>query len=100
MDMTENKPTGRAVGGHAMSREKLTRALDDRNNPCVKEHNLTHQCLDRNNFDHAICRAYFENYKVCKKFWGDISLQRRRAGLKPYLPTPEERPAILLSKKL
>jgi len=42
-----------------------------------------------------MCFPVFQNYKNCKHFWGDISLERRRKGIIPYLPRPEERAEIL-----
>ncbi|KAF2354097.1 Cysteine alpha-hairpin motif superfamily [Trinorchestia longiramus] len=62
----------------------------------VLEHHLSQQCLSRNDYQYGSCQAYFENYRRCKKFWGRITAQRRRAGITPYLPTPEERPPYLL----
>lgn len=34
-----------------------------------QEHLLSLKCLDSNQKDRDACDVYFENYKVCKKFW-------------------------------
>lgn len=82
------------AGGPKMSRQQQSRGLDERNNPCVKEHHSSQRCLDRNNYDYSKCEAFFENYRRCKKFWGEIRAQRRRAGIRPHIPPPEERVEI------
>ncbi|KAF7268604.1 hypothetical protein GWI33_018294 [Rhynchophorus ferrugineus] len=63
-------------------------------NPCLKEQNLTYKCYDRNNYDREKCFFEIENYKACKKFWGEVSSFRRRQGIKPLLPPVEEREKI------
>ncbi|XP_076180134.1 uncharacterized protein LOC143153140 isoform X2 [Ptiloglossa arizonensis] len=38
-------------------------------NPCLKEHNLSLMCLDKNDYKPENCEVYFQNYNNCKKFW-------------------------------
>ncbi|XP_012257934.1 coiled-coil-helix-coiled-coil-helix domain-containing protein 7 [Athalia rosae] len=64
------------------------------NNPCLKEHNLSQKCLSDNNYDGNQCQLYFLNYQNCTGFWHKVSLDRRKQGLEPYLPLPEDRAAI------
>ncbi|CAB3373237.1 Hypothetical predicted protein [Cloeon dipterum] len=64
------------------------------NNPCLKEQELSFKCMHDNNFDRDSCTNVFKNYQVCKEFWNHIKVQRRRDGIKPYMPPPEERDQI------
>ncbi|KAM4606542.1 coiled-coil-helix-coiled-coil-helix domain-containing protein 7 isoform 1-T2 [Polymixia lowei] len=64
-------------------------------NPCIEESDGSQKCLDANNYDKNMCSAYFLRYKNCRKYWHDIMLQRRRNGVKPDMPTAEERQQIL-----
>lgn len=60
-------------------------------NPCYFEGKASLKCINDNSGDKAQCGQFFENYKKCKKFWNDVFIARRQAGLKPYLPHPEDR---------
>lgn len=66
----------------------------EKNNPCLREQELSYKCLDRNNFDREKCEVYFANYKNCRAFWDKVKTERRRAGLHPILPEVEDRPKI------
>uniref|UniRef100_A0A182M397 THAP-type domain-containing protein n=1 Tax=Anopheles culicifacies TaxID=139723 RepID=A0A182M397_9DIPT len=41
----------------------------EKNNPCLKEQELSYKCLSKNNFDHGKCELYYANYNNCKEFW-------------------------------
>ncbi|XP_020798813.1 coiled-coil-helix-coiled-coil-helix domain-containing protein 7 [Drosophila serrata] len=66
----------------------------ERDNPCLKEQELSFKCLNKNNFDHEKCEVYFANYNNCKEFWNKVKSERRAKGIAPYLPPVEERDAI------
>ncbi|XP_055372957.1 coiled-coil-helix-coiled-coil-helix domain-containing protein 7 [Condylostylus longicornis] len=66
----------------------------EKNNPCLKEQELSFKCLSKNNFNREACEVYFANYNNCKEFWNKIRLDRRRKGIEPYLPNIEEREKI------
>ncbi|KAL1501603.1 hypothetical protein ABEB36_006900 [Hypothenemus hampei] len=66
----------------------------EESNPCFKEQQLSFQCFDKNNYDKDKCLLQIENYKTCKKFWGELRRYRRRQGLYPLLPPLEERDKI------
>ncbi|XP_022097069.1 coiled-coil-helix-coiled-coil-helix domain-containing protein 7-like [Acanthaster planci] len=68
---------------------------DRDNNPCVAEADASYKCLHETNFDRKSCQTYFVNYQNCQRFWMNISKERRRLGIKPSLPPPEERDRIL-----
>ncbi|XP_041484184.1 coiled-coil-helix-coiled-coil-helix domain-containing protein 7-like [Lytechinus variegatus] len=74
---------------------KQRRWTDGDSNPCLTEANASYQCLHDYNFDRERCKGYFANYKNCKNFWGKIMKQRRKDGIIPVLPGPEEREKIL-----
>ncbi|KAK8783951.1 coiled-coil-helix-coiled-coil-helix domain-containing protein 7 isoform X2 [Amblyomma americanum] len=74
------------------SRENAAEQL--KNNPCHKEQQLSMKCLDDNGYDYDKCQHYFDNFKACKGFWVGVMRERRRNGIKPVLPPPEEREAI------
>ncbi|XP_018329366.1 coiled-coil-helix-coiled-coil-helix domain-containing protein 7 [Agrilus planipennis] len=63
-------------------------------NPCLKEANISYKCLSDNGYDKDKCELQIENYNLCKKFWGFIKTDRRKNGIKPYLPDPQDREAI------
>ncbi|KAL4635229.1 coiled-coil-helix-coiled-coil-helix domain-containing protein 7 [Arapaima gigas] len=64
-------------------------------NPCIEESEGSRRCLDANNYNRDMCAAYFIRYKKCRKYWHNIMVQRRRDGVKPDMPTYEERKRIL-----
>ncbi|KAH8339098.1 hypothetical protein KR074_003973 [Drosophila pseudoananassae] len=66
----------------------------ERDNPCLKEQELSYKCLNKNNFDREKCEIYFVNYNNCKEFWNNVRSDRRAKGTAPYLPPIEERDAI------
>ncbi|GFR65267.1 coiled-coil-helix-coiled-coil-helix domain-containing protein 7 [Elysia marginata] len=59
-----------------------------------EEHQMTMQCLDDNGYDRAQCEKFYENYRNCKKFWSWIAAERKRRGITPHLPAPEDREAV------
>ncbi|KAH8405275.1 hypothetical protein KR222_001015 [Zaprionus bogoriensis] len=66
----------------------------ERDNPCLKEQELSFKCLNKTNFDREKCEVYFANYNNCKEFWNKVRSERRAKGIVPYLPPVEERAAI------
>uniref|UniRef100_A0A1A9ZWF7 Coiled-coil-helix-coiled-coil-helix domain-containing protein 7 n=1 Tax=Glossina pallidipes TaxID=7398 RepID=A0A1A9ZWF7_GLOPL len=66
----------------------------ERDNPCLKEQELSYKCLSKHNYEREPCEIYFANYKNCKEFWGRVKSERRAKGIEPYLPPVEERAAI------
>ncbi|XP_065117853.1 coiled-coil-helix-coiled-coil-helix domain-containing protein 7 [Paramisgurnus dabryanus] len=64
-------------------------------NPCIEESDGSQKCLDAYNYDKNMCSAYFLKYKNCRKYWHAMMLQRRREGVKPDMPTAEERERII-----
>ncbi|KAH8372032.1 hypothetical protein KR093_009761 [Drosophila rubida] len=66
----------------------------ERDNPCLKEQELSYKCLNKNNFDREKCEIYFVNYNNCKEFWNKVRSERRSKGIVPYLPPVEERAAL------
>ncbi|XP_021190831.2 coiled-coil-helix-coiled-coil-helix domain-containing protein 7 [Helicoverpa armigera] len=73
---------------------KLVNKDAERLNPCLKEQEMSYQCLNKNGFDQSKCEAYFDNYNTCKKFWGKVYKDRKAKGLYPYLPEVEDRAKI------
>ncbi|XP_046386849.1 coiled-coil-helix-coiled-coil-helix domain-containing protein 7 [Ischnura elegans] len=67
---------------------------DSFKNPCFKEQAMSFKCLDENNFNKEKCTKFFQNYKNCQDFWSKIRNERRRQGIEPYLPFPEDREKI------
>ncbi|XP_055704753.1 coiled-coil-helix-coiled-coil-helix domain-containing protein 7 [Phlebotomus papatasi] len=66
----------------------------EKNNPCLKEQELSYKCLDRNNYESEKCEVYFKNYKNCKEFWNKVKTERRRKGIYPHLPDVSDREEI------
>lgn len=62
--------------------------------PCLKEHNISLQCLDDNAYNKDQCALEFENYSLCKRFWSSVKADRIKRGIRPDLPPPEERDAF------
>ncbi|KAL6426608.1 hypothetical protein ACFW04_009187 [Cataglyphis niger] len=63
-------------------------------NPCYKEHLLSLKCLDSNQEERQACEVYFINYKNCKDFWATVQSERKSKGIRPYMPSLEERKKI------
>ncbi|XP_013157334.1 coiled-coil-helix-coiled-coil-helix domain-containing protein 7 [Falco biarmicus] len=70
---------------------------DHDTNPCIAETDASRKCMDDNNYKKDMCTDYFLKYKSCRKFWHNIMIQRRRNGVKPEMPSAEERKKILES---
>ncbi|XP_007430282.1 coiled-coil-helix-coiled-coil-helix domain-containing protein 7 [Python bivittatus] len=66
-------------------------------NPCLVETDASRKCLEENQSDKNMCSDYFLKYKNCRKFWHGIMVQRRQDGIKPHMPTADERKRILAS---
>ncbi|XP_055934165.1 coiled-coil-helix-coiled-coil-helix domain-containing protein 7-like [Argiope bruennichi] len=66
----------------------------ERINPCYKERDASLKCLDEFYYARAKCQPYFDNYKNCRAFWGFVVRERRKAGIKPHIPAPEERDQV------
>ena len=62
--------------------------------PCFKERQMSLRCMDSNHYDKDECAREFENFKNCKGFWTEIIKIRRRDGILPDIPPPEERDDI------
>lgn len=60
-------------------------------NPCMKEHDMSLQCLSDNNNAHYACKNYFDNYKNCQYFWKQVIKDRKKKNIEPYLPHPQDR---------
>ncbi|NXU39708.1 CHCH7 protein, partial [Drymodes brunneopygia] len=79
-----------------MSR-RAKKLRDHDTNPCLAETDATTKCMNDNNYKKDMCTDYFLKYKNCRQFWHGIMMQRRRNGVKPEMPTAEERKKILES---
>ncbi|XP_050826281.1 coiled-coil-helix-coiled-coil-helix domain-containing protein 7 [Serinus canaria] len=66
-------------------------------NPCLAETDATTKCMNDNNYNKDMCTDYFLKYKNCRRFWHGIMMQRKRNGVKPEMPSAEERKKILES---
>ncbi|KAJ8279780.1 hypothetical protein COCON_G00068460 [Conger conger] len=73
----------------------VRKVRDQDSNPCIEESDGSRKCLDANNYNKDMCTAYFQRYKNCRKFWHEIMTTRRKGGVKPEMPTAEERQQIL-----
>ncbi|KAF2885224.1 hypothetical protein ILUMI_20943 [Ignelater luminosus] len=76
------------------SKSRKIKYDQERSNPCLREQNLTFKCYDKHNYNKEKCENQINNYKLCKSFWGHIRTQRKREGIIPHLPEPEERERI------
>ncbi|QLG70328.1 hypothetical protein HG535_0A02660 [Zygotorulaspora mrakii] len=48
--------------------------------PCQQSAQMSFNCLERNDYDRAMCREYFDAYRECKKQW----LKARREARKQW----------------
>ncbi|GIY83394.1 uncharacterized protein CEXT_681121 [Caerostris extrusa] len=71
--------------------KKQFKERSERINPCVKERDLSLKCLDEFYYARRKCQPFFDNYNNCRKFWNFVTKERRKEGIKPYIPPPEER---------
>ncbi|MPC55897.1 Coiled-coil-helix-coiled-coil-helix domain-containing protein 7 [Portunus trituberculatus] len=63
------------------------------NNPCMKEQQLSLACREKGPMGDE-CQPYFENYRLCIKFWYQVMKERRIRGEMPVLPPPDLREQI------
>ncbi|KAL8621674.1 hypothetical protein ACOMHN_024645 [Nucella lapillus] len=93
MSTAAEKPAPKPAGdlSHRHRNEKASKQSDINKNPCLKEHDMSFQCLDDNAYDRDKCGKHFQNYKNCREFWRLVVLERKRKGIQPYLPAPEDR---------
>lgn len=84
----------------------------EKNNPCLREQERSFQCFNDNDYNKEACQREIDNYNICKSFWvtqilsgicsvlikchlqNSVKSDRRRKGIKPYLPPIEERHQI------
>ncbi|XP_005103878.1 coiled-coil-helix-coiled-coil-helix domain-containing protein 7 [Aplysia californica] len=91
--MADNNKVLRVGKEGSLKREDYA-TLRHRKDPCVKEHDMALKCLDDGGYDRSKCEDFFTNYRNCRKFWKFVSDDRRKKGITPYLPPPEEREQV------
>lgn len=93
MSAEPDKPASKRRGdlSHRLRVEKASRQLDHDKNPCIKEQEMSYQCLDDHGYDRDQCTKHFKNYKNCREFWRLVSRDRKKKGIEPNLPPVEER---------
>ncbi|OQV24866.1 hypothetical protein BV898_01452 [Hypsibius exemplaris] len=94
--MSQQKGSGAVAVDVSEPTQRSTKTKADLavHNPCLHEANLTFKCLAQNNYDGDECKAYHENYNLCKTFWARVYRDRRQRQLFPFLPPPSEREAV------
>jgi len=78
-------------------REKIrkdSRYASQERNPCLKESEMSLQCMNDSDYDRDKCTLQFMNYRNCLDFWTMIRRDRRKLGISPDLPPLEERAQI------
>ncbi|KAH9492268.1 Coiled-coil-helix-coiled-coil-helix domain-containing protein 7 [Bulinus truncatus] len=65
-----------------------------KNDPCLRENEMSMQCLNENAYDGSKCQDFFKNYRNCRKFWAWIVKQRKEQGVIPHLPELEDREKV------
>ncbi|XP_078042183.1 coiled-coil-helix-coiled-coil-helix domain-containing protein 7 isoform X2 [Augochlora pura] len=78
----------------ANSSKTITKRDQEINNPCLEEHLMSMKCLSNNDYVQLRCEPYFDNYRLCKKFWSVVVRDRKSKGIEPHLPLPEDRKAV------
>ncbi|KAK6188598.1 hypothetical protein SNE40_004743 [Patella caerulea] len=71
-----------------------TRQNSHEKNTCLREQEASLKCMHDSGYDRDACSKYFQNYRNCRDFWNHVIKDRRRNGIKPYLPPVSERPAL------
>ena len=66
---------------------------DETKNPCLAESKLALKCMNEHS-DQSKCEPYYTNVRNCRVFWDKVRRDRKRAGIEPHLPLPEERAKI------
>jgi len=101
MSSVDETPRPKQAGDltHRHRVEKSSRQQDDMKNPCIKEQKMSFQCLDDNAYDRDKCSKEFLNYKHCREFWRLVTMDRKKKGIEPYLPLPENRKQALQDYK-
>ncbi|CAB0035700.1 unnamed protein product [Trichogramma brassicae] len=78
------------------AQRKANRYGQESDNPCLKEKQLSFDCMARCNQQNyeKECEVFFVNYKNCRNFWSSVEKQRKWQGIEPNMPPPEEREKI------
>jgi len=58
-------------------REAYTKYSD----PCEQASKAVMTCLDRNNYNNAKCKSFFQTYRECKKTWMEQRKEDRKKGI-------------------
>lgn len=95
MTSTSSRSGSSAAERKEWDGKRTTNLNNPYNNPCLKEQNMSFDCLERNMYKYENCQLQFENYKACRKFSDSVYHERRRwEYIYPYIPNPEERDTI------
>ncbi|XP_066273604.1 coiled-coil-helix-coiled-coil-helix domain-containing protein 7-like [Branchiostoma lanceolatum] len=78
-------------GKKLWNNHKWNRHVEVDNNPCLEESKSSLQCIEENYSKRELCNSHFEAYKTCKKYWHAVMRERIRRGIKPPMPTHDER---------
>ncbi|KAL5016056.1 hypothetical protein ScPMuIL_005645 [Solemya velum] len=73
---------------------QASKHLDVEKNPCIMEQDFAFRCMDEHDYDREKCSRHFQNYKNCREFWSFVTRDRKRKGVKPYLPPADEREEV------
>lgn len=65
---------------------------DRSKDPCYDENQRVVMCLTR--YCRQSCLEEQTDYRLCRKFWSQVQTERKRKGICPGLPGPEERKQI------
>lgn len=85
----------KSEGSNQSSRDRKKLQNDpELKNPCLKEMQRSLQCLEKNQNTQKLCQKYFDHYNICRKFWSVVTTERRKLGIEPPLPPPEEREKV------
>ncbi|CAG7728048.1 unnamed protein product [Allacma fusca] len=87
-------PIAARFGGNYCKNGKCSKHNHELKNPCEKEQKLSYKCLADNNYDRDKCLIMFENYRNCREFWNKVERDRKRKGITPRLPWPEDREQV------
>ncbi|BFZ17027.1 hypothetical protein BsWGS_20066 [Bradybaena similaris] len=60
--------------------------------PCAKELDLSKQCLTEKAPDQ--CQDILKNLQHCRHFWSWVESQRKKEGINPAMPAPQDREQV------
>lgn len=69
-----------------MVHRQISPSEDPELNPCLEESLQSIECVNKYPDNKDVCELFFENYRLCQRFWNRVKKERKAQGIEPELP--------------